>query len=156
MTKKQKFILVILLSFLFLFILTSLISCRESTSYHRIDRDYYIAIKTRRTQPFYDITSLWIWCIGIIIPTLFTYLSFQKYDNDISKRILVDYKLLIKTTIIYVTILYSIGMFVEFNPSFNVGNEEMYLISKTEFEEKTKMNDNDFNEFDKGIGLIFD
>ncbi len=147
--KKQKFILIIILSFLFLFILTSLISYHESTTYHQINSDYYVAIKTRQIQPFYDISSLWIWLIGINISTLFTYLYFRKYDDDISKRILVDYKLLIKTTIIYIAVLYSIGIFGEFYPSLYIGQEEMYLISKTEFEEKIKTNDSGFNEFDK-------
>jgi len=94
-------------------------------------------------------TCLWIWCIGIIILTLFTYLSFRKYDDDISKRILVDYKLLIKTTILYVAVLYLLGIFGEFHPSFNIGDGEIYLINRNEFEEKTKENGSDFNMFDK-------
>jgi len=147
--QKQKYILIILLSFVILFIFTSIISYHESTSYHRIDSAYYIAVKTRQIQPFYNMTCLWIWCIGIIILTLFTYLSFRKYDDDISKRILVDYKLLIKTTILYVAVLYLLGIFGEFHPSFNIGDGEIYLINRNEFEEKTKENGSDFNMFDK-------
>lgn len=66
-----------------------------------------------------------------------------------SKRILVDYKLLIKTTIIYVAVLYSIGIFGEFYPSFYIGEKEIYPITKTEFEEKIKMFDSDLNDFNK-------
>jgi len=90
-----------------------------------------------------------VWCIGIFFLTLFTYLYFRKYDDPISKKILVDYKLLIKTIIIYVPVLFTIGIFGEFLPSFSISGEEIKLITKTEFEERTNNNESDYNEFDK-------
>ena len=149
MNKGYKYILIVFLSFTFLFILTSIISYHESTSYHQIDNDNYLAIKTRQIQPFYNTIAFVIWCIGTFFLTLFTYLYFRKYNDAIYKKYLVDYKLLIKTTVIYIVVLYAIGIFGEFYPSFYIGEEEMHLITKTEFEEKTRMYNSDLNEFNK-------
>ena len=54
-----------------------------------------------------------------------------------------------KSFLVFVTILYSIGIFGEFYPSFYIGNDEIYFITKTEHEEKTNMNDSNLNEFKK-------
>ena len=90
-----------------------------------------------------------VWCIGIFFLTLFTYLYFRKYDDPVYKKYLVDYKLLFKTTFFYIDILYLIGIFGEFYPSFYIGNQEIYLITKTEYEEKTRIYDSELNEFNK-------
>ena len=138
MTKKQKYILIIFFSFIFLFIFTSIISYHKNTSYHRVDSEYFIAIASNQIQPFYNTTSFTIWCIGIFFLTLFTYLYFRKYDDPVYKKYSVDYKLLFKTTFIYIGILYFIGISGVFYPSFNIGEEEIYLISETEYKENTK------------------
>lgn len=153
MKKKQKFILIIILSFIFLFILTSIISYHKNTSYHRLDSEYFIAVTSKQIQPFYNTTSFSIWCIGIFFLTLFTYLYFRKYDDPSYKKYSVDYKLLFKTTFIYIGIIYFIGISGEFYPSFNIGEEEMYLISETEYKENTKNYYDDFYNLD-GIDLL--
>jgi hypothetical protein len=149
MTKKQKYTLIIFLSFIFLFILTSIVSYHEGTSYHNLDNNFFIAIKSRHIQPLYNTTALWIWCIGIFFLILFTYLYFRKYDDEFSKKILVDYKLLLKTSFIYIGILYFIGISGEYFPSFYIGEEEINLISETEYKENTNITESDFDEFNK-------
>lgn len=153
MNKKQKYILLIFLSFLFLLILTSIISYNENTSYYRVDSEYFIAITSKQIQPFYNTKSFSIWYIGIFFLTLFTYLYFRKYDDPFYKKYSVDYKLLFKTSFIYIGILYFIGISGEFFPTFNIGEEEIYLISETEYKENTKNYYDDFYNLD-GIDLL--
>ena len=147
MTKKQKYLLTVILGFLLLFIITSIISYQKIIYYHQADRDFYVSITERYIQPFYNDLSLFIWCIGFIFLGLFTYICFRRSDEPVYKKYLVDYKLLLKTTFSFILIFYFIGIFGEIFPAFSVSNPEIELISKTEYEEKADINKRDYDVF---------
>ena len=147
MITKQKYLIIIVLSFLLLFIITSIISYQKFTYFHQADRDFYVSITERYIQPFYNNISLFIWCIGFILMAIFTYICFRNYDDPVYKKYLVDYKLLFKTTFIFILIFYFIGIFGEIFPSFSVSAPEIELISQTEYEEKADTNERDFDVF---------
>lgn len=148
MNKNQRVILIIILSFIFLFIITSIISYHENIIYHKIDSDYYIVVKTAAIQPFYNILALKIWAFGFIIIGTFTYFGFQKTNEHQAKTIPVNFKTLLKIGFIYMAIFYGLGIFGEFSPSFFIGDKEIYLISESEFKKNTNINDGIFKEFD--------
>jgi hypothetical protein len=141
MVKKQKYILTVILSFIFLLILTSFISYQKNTYYHGLDGEYYISITEKYIQPFYSTLALFIWFAGIFFLVLFTYLYFRNCDDSVYKKYTVDYKLLFKSLIVFISILFSIGIFGEFYPSFYLGEDEVSFITETEYRE----NINDFN-----------
>lgn len=149
MTKKQKYALIIFLSFIFLLLLTSVISFQKNTYYHNMNGDFYLSITEKYIQPFYNMTALFIWAAGIFFLILFTYLYFRKFDDPVYKKYFVDYKLLFKSFIIFVGILYFIGIFGEFYPSFYLGEKEISLISKTEYKENTNIIESNFDEINK-------
>ena len=135
MEKKQKYILTVLLSFIFLLMLTSFISFQKNTYYHNLDGEYYISITQKYIQPFYNTISLFIWFIGIALLTIFTYSYFRNCDDPLYKKYSVDYKLLFKSAFIYIFIFFSIGIFGEFYPSFYLGEDEVSFITETEYRE---------------------
>ena len=135
MVKKQKYILIVILSFIFLLILTSFISFQKITYYHSLNEDYYIAITERYIQPFYTTSAIIIWAAGIFFLSLFTYLYFRRLDDPVYKKYSVDYKLLFKSAFIYIFIFFSIGIFGEFYPSFYLGEDEVSFITETEYRE---------------------
>jgi len=141
MVKNQKYILIVILSFIFLLMLTSFISFQKITYYHNLNEDYYIAITERYIQPFYTTSAIIIWAAGIFFLSLFTYLYFRRLDDPVYKKYSVDYKLLFKSLLIFITILFSIGILGEFYPSFYLGEDEVSFITETEYRE----NINDFN-----------
>ena len=141
MVKKQKYILIVVLSIIFLLMLTSFISFQKNTYYHNLDGEYYISITQKYIQPFYNTISLFIWFIGIALLTIFTYSYFRNCDDPLYKKYSVDYKLLFKSAFIYIFIFFSIGIFGEFYPSFYLGEDEVSFITETEYRE----NINDFN-----------
>jgi glucan phosphoethanolaminetransferase (alkaline phosphatase superfamily) len=149
MIKKQKYTLIIFLSLLYLCIITSIISYQKITYYYQADRDFYVSITERYIQPFYNNISLFIWCIGFIFLSLFTYIFFRNHNDPGYKKYLVDYKLLFKTAFIFVLIFYFIGIFGEIFPTFSVSNPEINLISQTEYKKNTNINDSDIYEFNK-------
>jgi len=136
MEKKQKYILIVLLSFIFLLMLTSFISYQKNIYYHSLDGEYYISITERYIQPFYNTISLFVWFIGIALLTIFTYSYFRNCDDPLYKKYSVDYKLLFKSIFIFITILFSIGLFGEFFPSFYIGEDTISFITETEYREK--------------------
>ncbi|MDI9596062.1 MAG: hypothetical protein QM220_00810, partial [Atribacterota bacterium] len=101
MVKNQKYILIVILSFIFLLMLTSFISFQKITYYHNLNEDYYIAITERYIQPFYTTSAIIIWATGIFFLSLFTYLYFRRLDDPVYKKYSVDYKLLFKSAFIY-------------------------------------------------------
>ena len=135
MVKKQKYILTVILSFIFLLILTSFISYQKNTYYHSLDGEYYISITEKYIQPFYSTLALFIWFAGIFFLVLFTYLYFRNCDDSVYKKYTVDYKLLFKSLIVFISILFSIGIFGEFYPSFYLGEDEVSFITETEYRE---------------------
>lgn len=145
MSKNQKYILTVFLSFIFLFIITSMISYYESVSYHNLDNDFYIAIKTKQIQPLYNNTSLWIWCIGMIILTIYTYLCFRSFDDPFYKKYLVDFRLLFKALAVFIGILYFIGISGEFFPTFYIGEDKIYVITETEYKQNINTKDSIFD-----------
>jgi glucan phosphoethanolaminetransferase (alkaline phosphatase superfamily) len=147
MTKKQKYFITIILGFLVLFLITSIVSYQKITYYHQADRNFYVSITERSIQPFYNDVSLFIWCIGFIFLSLFTYIFSRNYDDPVYKKYLVDYKLLLKTAFVFILIFYFIGIFGEIFPTFSVGDPEIELISQTEYKENTNINENNFYEF---------
>jgi predicted membrane protein len=147
MAKQQKFLLIILLSFLLLFIITSFVSYQKITYYHQADRDFYVSITERYIQPFYNDVSLFIWCIGFIFLGLFTYIFFRRSNDPVYKKYLIDYKLLFKTIFSFILIFYFIGIFGEIFPSFSLSDPEIELISQTEYEENIDINDRGFDVF---------
>jgi len=149
MVKKQKYTLIILLSFIFLLILTSVVSFQKNTYYHNMNGDFYLSITEKYIQPFYNMTALFVWFAGIFFLILFTYIYFRNYNNPLYKKYSVDYKLLFKSFFIFVGILYFIGIFGEFYPSFYLGEEEIYLISETEYKENTNIIESGFDKFNK-------
>jgi len=149
MTKKQKYLLTIISGFVVLFIITSIISYQKITYYHRADRDFYVSITERFIQPFYNNTSIFIWGIGIFALIFFTYCYFRNYNDPVYKKYLVDYKLLLKTSFVFILIFYFIGISGEIFPTFSVRPPEIELISQTEYENNTNINENDFDVFNK-------
>ena len=147
MVKKQKYIITIILSFIFLLILSSFISFQKNTYYHNLNGDYYISITEKYIQPFYNNISLFVWCIGFIFLSLFTYIFFRNYDDPVYKKYLVDYKLLFKTAFVFILIFYFIGIFGEIFPGFSVSDPEIKFISQTEYEEKININEINFDVF---------
>ena len=136
MVKKQKYILTVILSFIFLLMLTSFISYQKNIYYHSLDGEYYISITERYIQPFYNTISLFVWFIGIALLTIFTYSYFRNCDDPLYKKYSVDYKLLFKSIFIFITILFSIGLFGEFYPSFYIGEDTISFITEAEYREK--------------------
>jgi len=118
MIKKQKYILIVVLSIIFLLMLTSFISYQKNIYYHSLDGEYYISITERYIQPFYNTISLFVWFIGIALLTIFTYSYFRNCDDPLYKKYSVDYKLLFKSIFIFITILFSIGYSGNFIPLF--------------------------------------
>lgn len=147
MIKKQKYTLIIFLSFIFLLILTSVISFQKNTYYHNMNGDFYLSITEKYIQPFYNIEALFIWFAGIFFLILFTYIYFRNYNDPVYKNYSVDYKLLFKSFFVFVSILYFIGIFGEFYPSFYLGEEEIYLISETEYKKNIETEDANFDEY---------
>lgn len=141
MSKKQKYILTVFLSFIALFIITSIISYQDLFTYHRIDNSVYFSIKTRFIQPFYNITSLWVWCFGIILLTIYTYIFFRNTDEPLYKKFSIDLRLLFKALAIYIAILYFIGISGELFPVFYIGREELQFLSETEYRQNTTNKD---------------
>ena len=116
--------------------LTSFISYQKNIYYHSLDGEYYISITERYIQPFYNTISLFVWFIGIALLTIFTYSYFRNCDDPLYKKYSVDYKLLFKSIFIFITILFSIGLFGEFFPSFYIGEDTISFITETEYREK--------------------
>ena len=135
MVKKQKYIITVILSFIFLLILASFISFQKNTYYHNLNGDYYISITEKYIQPFYTPSAVFIWAAGIFFLILFTYLYFRNLDDPVYKKYSVDYKLLFKSAFIYIFIFFSIGIFGEFYPSFYLGEDEVSFITETEYRE---------------------
>src|SRR6056297_3341356 len=135
MLKKDKYILIVLLSFIFLLIITSIISFQKDTYYHNLNGNYYLSITQKYIQPFYNTASLYIWFAGIFFLILFTYLYFRNYNDPVYKKYSVDYKLLFKSLVFFIIFLFSIGIFGEFYPSFYLGEDEISFITETEFRE---------------------
>ena len=136
MSKKQKYILTVFLSFIVLFIVTSIVSYQELSTYHKIENKFYFSIKTRYIQPFYNNTSLWIWCFGIIILTIYTYIFFRNLSDPLYQKFFIDLRLLFKTLVIYIGILYFIGISGEIFPVFYIGREEIQILTETEYRQK--------------------
>lgn len=149
MIKKQKYTLIIFLSFIFLLILTSVISFQKNTYYHNMNGDFYLSITEKYIQPFYNMEALFIWFAVIFFLILFTYIYFRNYNDPVYKKYSVDYKLLFKSFFIFVGILYFIGIFGEFYPSFYLGEEEISFITKTEYRENIETEDANFDEYNK-------
>ena len=116
--------------------LTSFISYQKNIYYHSLDGEYYISITERYIQPFYNTISLFVWFIGIALLTIFTYSYFRNCDDPLYKKYSVDYKLLFKSIFIFITILFSIGLFGEFYPSFYIGEDTISFITEAEYREK--------------------
>ena len=116
--------------------LTSFISYQKNIYYHSLDGEYYISITERYIQPFYNTISLFIWFLGIALLTIFTYSYFRNCDDPLYKKYSVDYKLLFKSIFIFITILFSIGLFGEFYPSFYIGEDTISFITEAEYREK--------------------
>jgi glucan phosphoethanolaminetransferase (alkaline phosphatase superfamily) len=149
MTKKQKYALIIFLSFIFLFIITSIFSYQKNTYYHNLNGNYYLSITQKYIQPFYNTVALYIWFAGIFFLILFTYFYFRNYNDPVYKKYLVDYKLLFKSLVLFIIFLFSIGIFGEFYPSFYLGEDEISFITETEFRENTNTFDISVDEFNK-------
>ena len=147
MAKKQKYLLIVILGFLLLFIITSIISYQKITYYHQADRDFYVSITEKFIQPFYNDVSLFIWCIGFIFLSLLTYICFRNYNDPVYKKYLVDYKLLFKTAFVLILIFYLIGIYGELFPTYRLGEPKIELISQTEYEEKADVNKKDSGVF---------
>ena len=129
--------------------LTSFISYQKNIYYHSLDGEYYISITERYIQPFYNTISLFIWFLGIALLTIFTYSYFRNCDDPLYKKYSVDYKLLFKSIFIFITILFSIGLFGEFYPSFYIGEDTISFITEAEYREKEdnfNMSVDEFNE----------
>jgi glucan phosphoethanolaminetransferase (alkaline phosphatase superfamily) len=149
MVKKQKYILTVILSFIFLLILTSFISYQKNTYYHNLDGEYYISITEKYIQPFYSTSALFVWFAGIFFLILFTYLYFRNRNNFLYKKYSVDYKLLFKSLIVFISILFSIGIFGEFNPSFYIGEDKISFITESEYRENINFFDMTIDDFNK-------
>lgn len=149
MTKKQKYALIIFLSFIFLFIITSIFSYQKNTYYHNLNGNYYLSITQKYIQPFYNTVALYIWFADIFFLILFTYFYFRNYNDPVYKKYLVDYKLLFKSLVLFIIFLFSIGIFGEFYPSFYLGEDEISFITETEFRENTNTFDISVDEFNK-------
>lgn len=149
MTKKQKYALIIFLSFIFLFIITSIFSYQKNTYYHNLNGNYYLSITQKYIQPFYNTVALYIWFAGIFFLILFTYFYFRNYNGPVYKKYSVDYKLLFKSLVLFIIFLFSIGIFGEFYPSFYLGEDEISFITETEFRENTNTFDISVDEFNK-------
>ena len=149
MVKKQKYILIVILSFIFLLMLTSFVSYQKNNYYRNLNRDYYLSITEKYIQPFYNTTALIIWATGIFFLILFTYLYFRKYDTPVYKKYSVDYKLLFKSLTVFISIFFFIGIFGEFYPSFYLGEKEISFITEAEYRENIidfNMSVDEFNE----------
>jgi glucan phosphoethanolaminetransferase (alkaline phosphatase superfamily) len=149
MTKKHKYLLIILSVFTALFIITSIISYQKITYYHQADRNFYVSITERSIQPFYNTISLFVWFFGLALLTIFTYSYFRNCNDPLYKKYSVDYKLLFKSVLIFIPLLFFIGIFGELFPTYSLGEPKIELISQTEYEEKADVNENDFGVFNK-------
>jgi hypothetical protein len=101
MVKKQKYLLIVIISFIFLLILTSFISFQKDVYYHNLDGNYFIKITEKYIQPFYDTKALFIWYVGTFFLIIFTYSYFRNSDNPVYKKYSVDYKSLFKSSLLF-------------------------------------------------------
>jgi hypothetical protein len=149
MIKKQKYLLIVIISFIFLLMLTSFISFQKDVYYHNLDGNYYITITEKYIQPFYDTKAIFVWHVGAFFLIIFTYSYFRNCDGPVYKKYSVDYKLLFKSSAVFISIVFFLGIFVEIFPSFYLGENKISFITETEYREIIDDFDMSVDEFNK-------